>query len=100
MFKIIKKTVATSALAATVMTTGIAIAPQAMANGYGYACTVNPKSSVHIRVNAGQNYRVIAGIPNGRGVRILNSKIGTDGGLWYFVQYGKYRGWSHSAYIC
>ncbi|OOR91870.1 hypothetical protein B0181_02220 [Moraxella caviae] len=87
------------ALAATATTT-TAVAAGPAATGGGYACTHNPNSSVRIRANAGTNYRILGGVPNGRYVTVRGSKYGTDGNLWYRVSYGRITGWARYDYIC
>ena len=65
-----------------------------------YACTHNPNSSVRMRAGAGTNFRVVAGIPNRSRVTIHDSRVGTDGEVWYKITYRRTAGWARYDYIC
>lgn len=64
----------------------------------GYVCT-HEGGNVMLRAGAGQNHKVLARMPSGSDVRVLEER--TSGGwLWYKVRFAGTTGWARADYIC
>lgn len=66
---------------------------------YGYACTHQTNGNVLLRSGPGQNYKVLARMPNGSDVSIIGER-NSNGWVWYKVKFGRSVGWARSDYIC
>lgn len=69
------------------------------AHASGVVCT-HTGSNVMLRSGAGQNFRVVARMPSGAYVNVLNSVRGRDGMTWYRVNYYGRVGFARADYIC
>lgn len=69
------------------------------AHASGYVCT-HTGSNVMLRAGAGKNFRVVARMPSGAYVNVLNSVRGRDGMVWYRVNYYGSVGFTRADYIC
>lgn len=71
--------------------------------GGGYearVCTNDVGGSLSLRSRPGQGSRVLTQIPAGNGIRVLESRQGSDGFTWMKVSYGRRVGWVRSDYVC
>lgn len=81
-----------------VASAGLMTAPTT-AHASGYICT-HTGSNVMLRSGAGKNFRIVARMPSGSYVNVLNSTYGRDGMVWYRVNYNGRVGFARADYVC
>lgn len=79
---------------------GLAIGQPSLAQSYATTCTREYNSSVNLRNAPSRGASVVASIPNGEYVRILNWVWGGDGMKWYRVENSGLVGFMRSDYLC
>lgn len=67
---------------------------------YVFTCTRDPYSSVNLRRGPGQNYGIVASVPNGTYVNPLSWIWGPDNMRWYRIETGGIVGYTRSDYLC
>lgn len=66
---------------------------------HGSVCTHQQNGNVLLRSGPGQKYKVLARMPNGSDVSIIDERE-VGGWLWYKVKYNRLVGWARHDYIC
>lgn len=72
----------------------------ANAQSYANICTRDYNSSLNLRNGPSRNNSVIASVPSGDYVRLMNWVWGGDGQRWWRVEYNGLVGWMRGDYLC
>lgn len=71
-----------------------------LAQSHASICTRDYNSSLNLRNGPSRGNYIIASVPSGDYVRLLNWVWGGDGQRWWRVEYNGLVGWMRGDYLC